>query len=154
MNIIKKGSGQLGKCQIDYVFQVCIPNLHIKPNTHNTDNLAFIISDYEGIMDIIMKTLCILDIHNQHNVHILKNRHKCTRAVPQVNAHNLPNVQKVPNQHIIYLTCSGWHAQPVRSRLCRIRLHHVFTSSPKVLAHCWGPLGRSEQAVFLGPNFW
>ncbi len=49
----------------------------------------------------------------------------------QVNGHN------VPNQHIIYITCSGWHAQPVWSRLCQIRLHHVFTSSPKVLGAAW-----------------
>ncbi len=41
------------------------------------------------------------------------------------------------------------NAQPVQSRLCQIRLHHVFASCPKVL----GPLGRSEQAVFFGPDF-
>ncbi len=60
-----------------------------------------------------------------------------TSAVPQVNVHNVPNVHKVPNQHRIYLTCSGWRAQPVQSRLCQIRLHHVFASSPKMLEPAW-----------------
>jgi hypothetical protein len=68
MNIIKKRVGQLGKCKIDYVFWICTPNLHIKHNKPNTHNLAFIILDYEGIMDIVMKTLCILGILNQHNI--------------------------------------------------------------------------------------
>jgi hypothetical protein len=36
--------------------------------------------DYEGIMDIIMKTLCVLGISNQHNIHNLKNRQNCTSA--------------------------------------------------------------------------
>ena len=58
-------------------------------------------------MEIIMKTLCILGIPNQHNIHNLKNRQNCTSAVPKVNVHNLPNVYNVPNQHIIQFTCSG-----------------------------------------------
>jgi hypothetical protein len=37
--------------------------------------------DYEGIMDIIMKTLCALGISNQQNIHNLKNRQNCTSAV-------------------------------------------------------------------------
>ena len=57
--------------------------------------------DYEGIMDIIMKTLCVLGISNPRNIHNLKNRKNCTSAVAQVNEHNLPNSHKVPNQHII-----------------------------------------------------
>jgi hypothetical protein len=72
-----------------------------------------------------------------NNIHNLKNRQNCTSAVPEVNVHNLPNAHKVPNQHIIYITCSGWHAQPVRSMLCQFRLHHVSASSPKVLGPAW-----------------
>jgi hypothetical protein len=59
------------------------------PKTHK---LAFIIMDYEGIMDIIMKTLCVLGISNRHG-------RNCTSAVAQVNVHNLPNSHKVPKQH-------------------------------------------------------
>ncbi len=32
--------------------------------------------DYEGIMNNIMKTLCVFGISNQHNIHNLKNRQK------------------------------------------------------------------------------
>jgi hypothetical protein len=71
-------------------------------------------------MDIIMKTLCIIRIPNQQNIHDLKNWQSCTSAVPQVHVHNLLNAHKVPNQHTMYFTCSGWHAQPVRSRLCQL----------------------------------
>jgi hypothetical protein len=80
---------------IRFVFLNSNPNLRIKHNEHNTHNLAFIITDYEGIMDIIMKTLCILGISNQHNIHNLKNRQNCTSAVAHVNVHNLPNAHKV-----------------------------------------------------------
>jgi hypothetical protein len=52
--------------------------------------------DYEGIMDITMKTICVLGISNRHNIHNLKNRQNCTSAVAQVNVHNLPNAHKVP----------------------------------------------------------
>ncbi len=111
MNIIKKRiqkirSVLVGKFQIDDVFQICIPNLHIKHNKHNTHSLAFIILDYEDIMDNIMKTLCVFGIPNQHNIHTLKNRQICSSAVAQANVHNLPNTHKEPNQHIIYLTCA------------------------------------------------
>ncbi len=74
-----------------FVFLNSNPNLHIKHNKPNTHNLAFIIMDYEGIMDIIMKKLCILGISNQHNINNLKNRQNCTSAVAQVNVHKLPN---------------------------------------------------------------
>ncbi len=57
--------------------------------------------DYESNMDIIMKTLCVLDISNRHNIHNLKNRQNCTSAVAQVNVHNLPNSDKVSSHHII-----------------------------------------------------
>ena len=57
--------------------------------------------DYEGIMDMIMKTLCVLGISHRHKLHNLKNRQNCTSAVAQVSVHNLPNSHKVPNQHII-----------------------------------------------------
>ncbi len=57
--------------------------------------------DYEGIMDIIMETLCVLGISNRQNIHNLKNRQNCTSAVAQVNVHNLPSSHKVPNQHIL-----------------------------------------------------
>ena len=90
--------------------------------------------DYEDIVDIIMKTLCVLGISNRHNIHNLKNRQNCTSAVAQVNV-----------MHIKYL-----NAQPVRSRLCQIRLPTCLPAPQR----CWGPLGRSEQAVFLGPDFW
>ncbi len=56
------------------------------------------ILDYEGIMDIIMKILCISDIPNQHNIHNLRNRQNCTSAVAQVNVHKLPNAHKVPKR--------------------------------------------------------
>ncbi len=101
-------------------FRFCIPNLHIKHSQPNTHNLAFIISDYKGIMDIIMKTLCKLGIPNQHNIHNLKNRQNCsTSAVPQVNVHNLPNAHKVPNQRIIR-TASTEQAMPnpTSTRVC------------------------------------
>jgi hypothetical protein len=52
--------------------------------------------DYEGIMDTIMKTFCVLGISNRHNIHNLKNRQNCTSAVAQVNVHNLPNAHEVP----------------------------------------------------------
>ncbi len=63
--------------------------------------------DYEGILDIIMKKLCELGISNRHNIHNLKNRQNCTSAVAQVNVHNLPNSHEVPDQNIIWFTCSG-----------------------------------------------
>ncbi len=93
---------------------------------------------YEGIMDMIMKTLCVLGISSQHNVNNLNNRQNCTSAVAQVNVHNLPNARKVPN------------AQPVRSRLCQIRLHHVFANSPKLL----GPAWQVWTSYFFGTWFW
>ncbi len=43
MNMIKKRLGRLGKCQIDYVYQGCIPNLQVEHNKQTTQNLAFII---------------------------------------------------------------------------------------------------------------
>jgi hypothetical protein len=101
-------------------------------------------------MDIFMKTLRVLGISIQHNIHNLKNSQNSTSAVAQVNVHNVPYAHKVPNQHIIYFTCSGWHARPVRSRLYQIRLHHVFDSSPKVL----GPAWQVWTSCFIGTWFW
>ncbi len=100
-------------------------------------------------MYIIMKTLRLLGIPNWHNIHNLKYSQNSTSAVPQVNVH-VHNVPNVPKQHIIYVTYSGWFTQPVWSRLCQIRLHHVLPAPQR----CWGLLGRSEQAVFRGPKFW
>ncbi len=71
-----------------------------------------------------MKELCILGIPNRHNIHNLKYRQNSTSDLPQINVHY------VPNQHIIFITCSGGRAQPVWSRLCQIRLHHVFYQVP------------------------
>ncbi len=81
-----------------------------------------------------------LGIPNQHhdNVYNLKNRQNCSSsAMPQVNVHNLPNAQKVPN---------GAGYAKSDSTTC--------LTTPQ---RCWGPLGRSEDsgpAVFLGPDFW
>ncbi len=85
-------------------------------------------------------------IPNQHNIHNLKNRKKSTSAVSQVNIHNLPNVHKEPNPYIIYLagTSSLYGAGYAKSD---------FTTCLPAPQRCWGPLGRSEQAVFLGPDF-
>jgi hypothetical protein len=88
-------------------------------------------------MYIIIKTLCVSGIPNRHNIHNLKYIQNSTSAVPQVIVRNVPNVHKVPNQHIIYFTYSGWRAQPVRNRLCQIRLHYVLASSPKMLGAAW-----------------
>ncbi len=52
-------------------------------------------------MDITVKTLSILGIPNQHNIHNLKNRQNCTSAVAQA---NVPNAHKTPNQYIIQFT--------------------------------------------------
>ncbi len=99
-------------------------------------------------MYIIMKTLCILGIPNWHNIHNLKYSQNSTSAVPQVIVSNVTKVHKVPNQHIIYFTCPG-RAAPVWSRLCPIRLHHVFASSPKVL----GPALQVWTSCFFGTWF-
>ena len=101
-------------------------------------------------MDIIMKTLCIYVIPNQHKIHNVKNWQNCTSAVAQVNVHNLPNAHKVPNQHIIYLTCSG-----TPSLYGAGYAESDFTTCHGLPApqRCWGHLGRSEQAVFRGPGF-
>ncbi len=101
-------------------------------------------------MDIFMKTLCILGIPYQHNIHNLKNRQNCTSAVPQVNVHNLPNVHKIPNQHIIYLlalasTPSLYGAGYAKSN---------FTTCLPAPQRCWGPLGRSDKSCFFGTWFW
>ncbi len=48
-------------------------------------------------MNIIMKTLCIFGILNQHNIHNIKDRQNCKRSVAQVIVHNLPNAHKEAN---------------------------------------------------------
>ncbi len=97
-----------------------------------------------------MKTICIFGIPNQHNIHNLKNRQICTSAAAQVNVHNLPNIHKEPNQHIKYLTCSG-----TPSLYGAGYAESDFTTCHGLPApqRCWGHLGRSEQAVFLGTDF-
>ncbi len=89
---------------------------------------------------------------NWHNIHNLKYSQNSTRAVPQVIVHNVPNVHKVPNQHIIYLTYSGWCFQPVLSRLCQIRLHHVSASSPQMLGPAWQVWTRFIWDLILGES--
>ncbi len=91
-------------------------------------------------MDIIMKTLCVLGISNRHNIHNLKNRQSCTSAVARVN--------KVPNQHIIKFTCAG---TPILYGAGYAKSD--FTTCLPAPQRCWGRLGRSEQAVFWGPDF-
>jgi hypothetical protein len=61
--------------------------------------------DYEGIMDIIMKTLCVLGISNRHG--------------------KIAQVLWPKSINIIYLIRIKflnllWHAHPVLSRLCQI----------------------------------
>ncbi len=96
-----------------------------------------------------MKTLCVWSISNRHKLRNLKNRKNCTSAVAQVKVHNVPSAHKVPNQHIIYLlalagTPSLYGAGYAKSD---------FTTCLPAPQRCWGPLGRSEQAVFWGPDF-
>jgi hypothetical protein len=72
-----------------------------------------------------MKTLCILGIPNRHNIHNLKYSQNSTSAVPQVIVRNVPNVYNVPNQHRIFLTCSGWCTEqampnPTSPRVCQL----------------------------------
>jgi hypothetical protein len=100
-------------------------------------------------MYITMKTLCVLGIPIGHNIHNLKYSQNSTSAVPQVIVHNVPNVPEVPNQHIINFILAGapslYGAGYAKSD---------FTTCVPAPQRCWGPLGRSGQAVFLGPGFW
>jgi hypothetical protein len=85
-----------------------------------------------------MKTLCMFGITNQHNIHDLKNRRYCTSAVAQVHVHKLPNAPKAPKTPSLY--GAGYAKSD-------------FTTCLPAPQRCWGPLGRSEQAVFWGPDF-
>ncbi len=78
-----------------------------------------------------MKTLCILGIPNRHNIHNLKYSKNSTSAVPLVIVNNVPNVHKVPDQHIKYLTYFGWRDQPVRSRLCQTNFTTCLPAPPR-----------------------
>ncbi len=133
---------------MDYVFQVCIPNLHINNNKPDTHNLAVITMDYEGIMDIIMKTLWILGISYWHNIHNLKNRQIAQVLWPK--SISIIHLIHIKYRISIYINYLLWHTHPVRSRLCQIRLHHVFASSPKVL----GPAWQVRTSCFFGTWFW
>ncbi len=98
---------------------------------------------------VIMKTLCVLGIPNLYNIHNLKYSQNSTSAVRQVIIHNVPDVHKVPNKHIIYFSGapSLYSAGYAKSD---------FTTCLPTPQRCWGPLGRSAsgQAVFGGPDFW
>ncbi len=69
--------------------------------------------------------------------------------MPQVNVHNLPNAHKIPNQHIIYLLALAGTPSLHGAGYAK----SDFTTCLPAPQRCWSPLGRSEQAVFLGPDF-
>ena len=94
--------------------------------------------DYEGIMDIIMKILCVLGISNWHS--------KIAQVLWPKSIYIIYLI------HIRFLNSIQYNllARPVRSRLCQIWLHHVFASSPKVLWPAW----QVWTSCFFGTWFW
>jgi len=95
--------------------------------------------DYEGIMDIIMKILCVSGISNWHS--------KIAQVLWPKSIYIIYLIQKFLNS-IIQLTCSG---TPVLYGAGYAKSD--FTTCLPVPQRRWGQLGRSEQAAFLGPDF-
>ena len=98
--------------------------------------------DYEGIMDMMMKILCVLGISNWHS--------KIAQVLWPKSIYIIYLIQKFLNS-IIQLTCSG---TPVLYGAGYAKSD--FTTCLPVPRRCCGQLGRSkdsEQAAFLGPDF-
>ncbi len=89
-------------------------------------------------MNIIMKTLCIFGIPNQHNIHDLKNRRYCSSTVAQVHVHKLPTAHKAPKRPACTEQVMPYPTSP---RVCQL---------PKGAGACLAGLNK----VFFGTWFW
>jgi hypothetical protein len=96
--------------------------------------------DYEGIMDIIMKILCVLGISNWHS--------KIAQVLWPKSIYIIYLIHVKFLNSIIQFTCSG---TPVLYGAGYAKSD--FTTCLPVPRRCCGQLGRSEQAAFLGPDF-
>ena len=95
--------------------------------------------DYEGIMDIIMKILCVLGISNRHS--------KVAQVLWPKSIYRISLIHIKFLNSIIQFTCSG---TPVLYGAGYAKSD--FTTCLPVPQRCWGQLGRSEQAAFSGPD--